>query len=212
MGVTQMPTDKTHELFDDALHTSRPNVLPIGIDLSVLRAAASVAELPPFFRALLHTRPRATQQMGDASQLAKRLSGLTPAEQHEVAVDMLKTPIAMVLGDSSPEAVHPDREFTEMGVDSLSSIELGGHLRALTGVKLANSVIFQYPTVNLLARHVLEQVTPQDAELTDPIVAEVEMLLDRLAAIHENREIPADLVRRLESAVGRIGTVSGAVS
>ncbi|HLS76897.1 MAG TPA: acyl carrier protein [Nocardia sp.] len=150
--------------------------------------------------------------MGDASQLAKRLSGLTPAEQHEVVVDMLKTPIAMVLGYSSPEAVHPDREFTEMGVDSLSSIELGAHLRALTGVKLANSVIFQYPTVNLLARHVLEQVTPQDAELTDPIVAEVEMLLDRLAAIHENREIPADLVRRLESAVGRIGTVSGAVS
>src|SRR5690606_27152291 len=100
----------------------------------------------------------------------------------------------------------------ELGVEWLSSIELGAHLRALTGVKLANSVIFQYPTVNLLARHVLEQVTPQDAELTGPIVAEVEMLLDRLAAIHENREIPADLVRRLESAVGRIGTVSGAVS
>ncbi|MCP2294152.1 polyketide synthase 12 [Nocardia amikacinitolerans] len=211
MGVTPIPTGQALALFDAALSTGRPNVLPIGMDLSLLRVAASVAELPPFFRALLHTRPRATQQMGDASQLAKRLSGLSPAEQHEVVVELLKTPISMVLGYSSPDAVQPDREFTELGIDSLSSIELGAHLRAMTGVKLANSVIFQYPTVNLLARHVLEQVTPQDAELSDPIVAEVEMLLDRLAALHEDREVPEDLLRRLTTAVGRIGAVSGAV-
>lgn len=205
MGVTPMPTKEALELFDAALHTGRPHVLPVGMDLSLLRVASQVTELPPFFRALLHTRPRATQQMGDSSQLAKRLSGLSPSEQHAVIVDLLKTPISMVLGYSAPDAVQPDREFTEMGIDSLSSIELGAHLRALTGVKLANSVIFQYPTVNLLARHVLDQVTPQDAELADPIVAEVEMLLDRLAAIHEDGDVPEELVSRLSGAVDRLG-------
>ncbi|WP_228000213.1 type I polyketide synthase [Nocardia australiensis] len=205
MGVTPMPTKEALDLFDAALRTGRPYVLPVGMDLSLLRVAAQVTELPPFFRALLHTRPRATQQMGDSSQLAKRLAGLSPTEQHEVIVDLLKTPISMVLGYNSPDAVLSDREFTEMGVDSLSSIELGAHLRAITGVKLANSVIFQYPTVNLLARHVLDQVTPQDAELADPIVAEVEMLLDRLAAIHGEVEMPGELLARLSFAVGRLG-------
>ncbi|MFI2474182.1 SDR family NAD(P)-dependent oxidoreductase [Nocardia xishanensis] len=205
MGVTPIPTQEALELFDAALRTGRPHALPVGMDLSLLRVAAQVTELPPFFRALLHTRPRATQQMGDSSQLAKRLSGLSPSEQHEVIVDLLKTPISMVLGYSSPDAVQADREFTEMGIDSLSSIELGAHLRALTGVKLANSVIFQYPTVNLLARHVLDQVTPQDAELADPIVAEVEMLLERLTAIHVDGDVPDELITRLSGAVRRLG-------
>ncbi|MEV6136026.1 type I polyketide synthase [Nocardia sp. NPDC051990] len=205
MGVTPMPTKEALDLFDAALRTGRPYVLPVGMDLSLLRVAAQVTELPPFFRALLHTRPRATQQMSDSSQLAKRLAGLSPTEQHEVIVDLLRTPISMVLGYNSPDAVLPDREFTEMGVDSLSSIELGAHLRAITGVKLANSVIFQYPTVNLLARHVLDQVTPQDTELADPIVAEVEMLLERLAAIHGETQMPGELLARLSGAVGRLG-------
>ena len=205
MGVTPMPTKEALDLFDAALRTGRPYVLPVGMDLSLLRVAAQVTELPPFFRALLHTRPRATQQMSDSSQLAKRLAGLSPTEQHEVIVDLLRTPISMVLGYNSPDAVLPDREFTEMGVDSLSSIELGAHLRAITGVKLANSVIFQYPTVNLLARHVLDQVTPQDAELADPIVTEVEMLLERLATIHGETQMPDELLARLSGAVGRLG-------
>lgn len=204
MGVTPIETEQALALFDAALHTGRPYLVPVGMDLSLLRVASSVAELPPFFRALLHSRPRATQQMGDSSQLAKRLAGLSPAEQHAVVVDMLETPIAMVLGYSSPEAVHPDREFTEMGIDSLSSIELGTHLRAITGVKLANSVIFQYPTVNLLAGHVLDQVTPQDAELADPIVSEVEMLLDRLAALHDDGQVPEPLLERLTGSIGRL--------
>jgi len=204
MGVTPIETVQALELFDAALATGRPYVVPVGMDLSLLRVASSVAELPPFFRALLHSRPRATGQTGDASQLAKRLAGLSPAEQHGVVVELLKTPISMVLGYSSPDAVAPDREFTEMGIDSLSSIELGTHLRAMTGVKLANSVIFQYPTVNLLARHVLDQVTPQDAELADPIVGEVEMLLERLAAIHEDGLIPEPLLERLTGSMGRL--------
>lgn len=204
MGVTPIETTQALELFDAALATGRPYVVPVGMDLSLLRVASSVAELPPFFRALLHSRPRATGQTGDASQLAKRLAGLSPAEQHAVVVDLLKTPISMVLGYSSPDAVAPDREFTEMGIDSLSSIELGTHLRAMTGVKLANSVIFQYPTVNLLARHVLDQITPQDAELADPIVSEVEMLLERLAAIHEDGLIPEPLLERLTGSMGRL--------
>ncbi|MEU0539185.1 type I polyketide synthase [Nocardia sp. NPDC005978] len=210
MGITPIPTAEALGLFDSALRTGAPYVLPIGMDLSLLRVAQSVAELPPFFRALLHARPRATQQLGDPTQLAKRLAGLSPAEQHETVVELLKTPISMVLGYSSPDAVQPDREFTEMGIDSLSSIELGTHLRAMTGVKLANSVIFQYPTVSLLARHVLDQITPQDAELADPIIAEVEMLLERLSAIHDGGPVPAELMARLSGSMGRLGAAVGA--
>ncbi|MFF2551106.1 type I polyketide synthase [Nocardia sp. NPDC058058] len=209
MGITPIPTAEALTLFDTGLGWGRPYVVPVGLDVALLRAAASVAELPPFFRALLHTRTKATTQLNDPAQLAKRLSGMSPEQQHAVVVEMVKVPIAMVLGYSSPESVLPDREFTEMGIDSLSSIELGSHLRALTGVKLANSVIFQYPTVSLLARHILEQVTPADAELAGPILAEVAMLIDRLADMHGDREIPAELLARLTGPLERLGVGAG---
>ncbi|WP_169814351.1 type I polyketide synthase [Nocardia mexicana] len=205
MGITPMSTAAAMQMFDAALHTGRPHLVPIGMNLGLLRAAAAVTELPPLFRALLHTRPRVTQQMGDPGQLAKRLTGLDQQQQHAVVVEMVRTPVSMVLGYSSPADIQPDREFTEMGIDSLSSIELGTHLRALTGLKLPNSVIFQYPTANLLARHILDQLAPEEAGLADPIVAEVEMLLARLAAIHAEAAVPAELIDRLSTSVHRLG-------
>lgn len=205
MGITPISTAAAMRMLDAALHTGRPYLVPIGMNLGLLRTAAAVTELPPLFRALLHTRPRVTQQVGDPGQLAKRLAGLDAQQQHAVVVEMVRTPISMVLGYASPADIPPDREFTEMGIDSLSSIELGTHLRALTGLKVPNSAIFQYPTANLLARHLLDQLAPEETELADPIVAEVEMLLSRLAAIHTDGTVPGELIERLSASVHRLG-------
>ncbi|MCU1647869.1 MAG: eryA 1 [Nocardia sp.] len=204
IGLTPIPTAEALGLFDAALRTGHPYVLPIGMDLSLVRAAQPTAELPPFFRALPHAKPQAAQQVDDPTELAARLAGLSPAERHEAAIELLKAPVSMVLGYATPDVVQPDRQFAEMGLDSLSSIELGARLRAMTGVKLGNSVIYQYPTVRLLARHVLDQITPQAAELAGPIIAEVEMLFERLSAIHDGAPVPEELVARLADSMGRL--------
>ena len=201
IGIVPMRTDDALAMFDAAIDSGLPHVVPIGMNLGLLRAAAAVTELPPLFRAVLHLRPRATTQMGDANELTKRLIGLDPAQQHSFMVDMLAVPIAMVLGFSSPTEVTADREFHEMGIDSLSSIELGTHLRAITGLKLSNSVIFEYPTVSLLARHVLTQLAPADADRADPIIAELEVLLDRLSDIHAEDPLPGELISRLNRSM-----------
>jgi acyl transferase domain-containing protein/NADPH:quinone reductase-like Zn-dependent oxidoreductase/acyl carrier protein len=206
IGIVPMSSAAALDMFDAAVATGLPYLVPIGMNLGLLRAAAAVTELPPLFRALLHIRPRATQQIGDSSELAKRLIGLDAEQQHSVIVDMLTAPIAMVLGYSSPADVTPDREFHEMGIDSLSSIELGAHLRAITGLKLTNSVIFEYPTVSLLARHVLAQLAPDDGDRSDPIVAELEVLLDRLSDIHSDSPVAVEVIDRLSESVDRLRT------
>jgi acyl carrier protein len=204
IGIVPIPSAAALDMFDAAVTTGLPYVVPIGMNLGLLRAAAAVTELPPLFRALLHIRPRATQQIGDSGELAKRLVGLDNEQQHAAIIDLLAVPIAMVLGYSSPAEVTPDREFHDMGIDSLSSIELGTHLRALTGLKLSNSVIFEYPTVSLLARHVLSQLAPSDADRSDPILAELEMLLERLNDIHAESPVPVEVVDRLSESLGRL--------
>jgi acyl transferase domain-containing protein/NADPH:quinone reductase-like Zn-dependent oxidoreductase/acyl carrier protein len=204
IGIVPMSSAAALEMFDAAVATGLPYLVPIGMNLGLLRAAAAVTELPPLFRALLHIRPRATQQVNDSGELAKRLAGLDSEQQHSTVVDLLTAPIAMVLGYSSPSDVTPDREFHDMGIDSLSSIELGTHLRAITGLKLSNSVIFEYPTVSLLARHVLTQLAPDDADRSDPILAELEMLLSRLSDIHSDTPVPDEVVDRLSNSVDRL--------
>ncbi|MCZ8379358.1 type I polyketide synthase [Mycobacterium sp. CPCC 205372] len=204
IGIVPMPSAAALDMFDAAVATGLPYLVPIGMNLGLLRAAAAVTELPPLFRALLHIRPRATQQMGDSGELAKRLVGLDAEQQHSTIIDLLTVPIAMVLGYSSPSDVTPDREFHDMGIDSLSSIELGTHLRAITGLKLSNSVIFEYPTVSLLARHVLNQLAPDDADRSDPILAELEMLLEKLSDIHTESPVPVEVVDRLSASLGRL--------
>ncbi|MET8422894.1 type I polyketide synthase [Nocardia sp. NPDC004860] len=201
MGLTPMPTAAAMELFDAALGTGQPYVLPIGLDLTRLTAAEPTGEPAPLFRALAPARPQAAQQAGDSTELAARMAGLGPAERHQAMTDLLKTPVSIVLGYATPDAVQPDRPFAEMGLDSLSSIELGARLRAMTGVKLGNAVIYQHPTVRLLAKHVLDQVTPRAAELAAPIVAEVELLLERLSEIYEGGPIPDALLARLTGVI-----------
>ncbi|MFJ9363166.1 type I polyketide synthase [Nocardia sp. NPDC101769] len=201
MGLTPMPTSAAMDLFDAALRTGQPYVLPIGLDLARLTAAEPTGEPAPLFRALAPARPQAAQQVGDSTELAARMAGLGSAERHRAMTDLLKTPVAIVLGYATPDAVQPDRPFAEMGLDSLSSIELGARLRAMTGVKLGNAVIYQHPTVRLLAKHVLDQVTPRAAELAAPIVAEVEMLLERLSEIYDGGPIPDALTTRLTGVI-----------
>ncbi|MFE6864096.1 SDR family NAD(P)-dependent oxidoreductase [Nocardia sp. NPDC057668] len=204
MGITPIPTSAALSLFDDALRTGEPCALPIGMDVSVLRAAEPETELPPFFHALPNVRPRGSQQVSDQGTLGARLAGLTPEAQHEALIELVREPVAMVCGYATPEAVQPDRQFADMGLDSLNSIELGARIRALTGVKLGNAVIFQYPTVRLLAGRVLEQITPRTAELAAPIVAEIEMLFDRLSVVHADAPVPAELVTRLGASLSRL--------
>ncbi|MBL1077519.1 SDR family NAD(P)-dependent oxidoreductase [Nocardia sp. 2] len=204
MGLTPMPTADALELFDAGLRTGEPYVVPIGLDLAQLRAGGPNDELPPFFHELPDARPQVTSQVDEPAELVRRLAGLDPGAQHEAVIELFKTPVAIVLGYAAPDAVDPDREFARMGLDSLGSIELGARLRALTGVRLGNAVIFQHPTVRLLARHVLDQIAPRAAELADPIIAEVELLLDRLVAVHGGEPVPEELVARLNGSLARL--------
>lgn len=52
-----------------------------------------------------------------------------------------------------PREVDPDRPFPELGMDSIAAVELSGDLELWLARKVAPTVVWDYPTIRLLAAH-----------------------------------------------------------
>jgi acyl transferase domain-containing protein len=84
-----------------------------------------------------------------------------PAEEREAAVlDFSRAQIAAILGHSDAAGINPDRPFVELGVDSVSAMEIRNRLAAATEVRIPVSVLSTQPTVRQLAKYVARRLDP----------------------------------------------------
>ena len=51
------------------------------------------------------------------------------------------------------KSIDPARPFAELGIDSVAAVELSGDLEDWLGKKVAPTVVWDYPTIALLAAH-----------------------------------------------------------
>ncbi|WP_449289807.1 phosphopantetheine-binding protein [Nocardia jiangsuensis] len=115
-----------------------------------------------------------------AAHPAERLAGLAEPEQRKYLIDLVAAHIAPVLGYRGPAEVDPDRNFLEMGFDSLAAIELRNRLNTATGLRLPTSLVFDQPTPTVLALHLLEQLRPSRESQLAEVFDAIDRGLDRL--------------------------------
>ncbi|MEB4211037.1 type I polyketide synthase [Mycobacterium sp. 94-17] len=85
--------------------------------------------------------------------LAQRLHGLAPGDQHRELVGLVCAHAAAVSGHPGGHAIDHDRAFGDLGFDSMTGIELRNRLTSHTGLALSRTLIFDYPTPDALAEH-----------------------------------------------------------
>ncbi|QNP76142.1 SDR family NAD(P)-dependent oxidoreductase [Streptomyces roseirectus] len=171
-------------LFDAALTAEPALVLPVRLSAANLREQARAGTLAPLLRALVTTPVRRTAQSAPAPAaggpaLAERLAGLDRPQQEVLLLDLVRAEASVVLGHGSADGIDAERGFLDLGFDSLTALELRNRLGTAAGLRLTATLIFDHPTPAALARHLREQLAPEQAEPTvTPAPTPVQSLVD----------------------------------
>ncbi|MCA2219481.1 type I polyketide synthase, partial [Jidongwangia harbinensis] len=150
-GIRGLTAVQGLALFDAALATGEALLIPIGLDLAAVPRDA----VPPMLRGLVRSR-RSRAKMGTG--IAGRLAAMDQADRIRALTDLVRDQAAAVLG--YPDGgVGASRTFTELGVDSLTAVELRNRLQAAVEVRLPATLVFDYPTSEALGAFLLEKVS-----------------------------------------------------
>ncbi|MFD5267973.1 SDR family NAD(P)-dependent oxidoreductase [Streptomyces sp. NPDC058335] len=149
LGHRALTPDQGRDLVGLSLRRGTPHVVAWSLDLPRLREHVSGTAL---WRSLLPA-PRAAGQGGG---LADRLAALPEAERADRLLALVREEASRALGLRSAESVRPDQPLRDLGMDSVTAVELRNRIGARLAAKLPATLLFDHPTPDRLARHLLD--------------------------------------------------------
>ncbi|MEV4148840.1 type I polyketide synthase [Amycolatopsis sp. NPDC049691] len=151
------------------------------------------------FRAgrLFDELPEARQATPEADFRAK-LDTLTGPERDRALLELVRAEVAAVLGYAGPSTVDPGLAFKELGLDSLTAVELRNGLAAATGLALPATLGFDYANPAALAAHLGRELAPADP--AEAALQRIEAAFADLTAEQGTR-----VTARLQALLGRLG-------
>ena len=191
-------------------HVLSQNPMQLGvlpIRWAQYRAHLSTNDEPAFLSDLLNEArwqyvPAQDGQAARRTELLQRLTNAYPAERHKLMLNSVREQAHNILGLSSSQSLDPHRPLRELGFDSLMSIELRNSLRLITGLTLPATLLFDYPTIEAITDHLLEELFPASSSAeTEPNKDEEASMLAEIEQMPESdvETMLADLANKLIS-------------
>jgi acyl transferase domain-containing protein/acyl carrier protein len=165
-GIHPLSSQEGIDLYEAAQEADDALTVPVGLDFATLRARSRSSVLPALFRELVRT-PTANASGAASGSLARRLAGLDEQSCRAAVLELVCDHAASVLGHSSGSAIDPGRAFKELGFDSLLAVDLRNRLSVAADMRLAATLVFDYPTAEAIADHLIGQLA--DEPLGEPI-------------------------------------------
>ncbi|WP_452672801.1 type I polyketide synthase [Streptomyces alboflavus] len=156
------------------------HVQGVGVDWSALIGpAARLVDLPThaFQRrrywpdALPGAAPVREADDSAAAVFRRRLAELPDSGKERLALETVCEHAAAVLNLATPGDVDVTRAFTDLGFVSLTAMELRNRLTTATGVRLSPAAVFDHPTAERLAAHLLTFLTGTQEQGREPVSA-----------------------------------------
>jgi acyl transferase domain-containing protein len=99
---------------------------------------------------------------GDES-LRARVKAMPAAGSQRVLLELVRSHIALVLGEPDRGTIEATRSFSELGFDSNLAVQLRNRLREATGLELSATLLFDQPTPSILAAHLGQRLNDSSA-------------------------------------------------
>ncbi|MGN5381737.1 beta-ketoacyl reductase [Streptomyces lasalocidi] len=208
-GLRPMATDDALALLDAALRSPEPYHAPADLDPAALRA--SDGSVPDLLGDLVPARTRrpatatATASTAPAEgELRARLAALAPDARRAAALDAVLTQAALVIGHDSPDSLDPEGGFLDSGFNSLTAVELRNRIGALAGVRLPATLMFDYPTPQRLAAHLLTRIAPEAQPPASPVLDQLDALEAQFTATALDSAVQERLRSQLSGLLARL--------
>jgi len=156
MGVGTISPEQGLELLAPLLAQSGPQIGVIPIDWSTFSAQWAPT---PFFARLRQTTERET---ATATAITQQLADIPAGERRDFILGQVQVQVANVLGLQEPQAVDVQQGFFDLGMDSLTSIELKNQLQTSLNCPLPATLLFKYPTIEKLVDYLVAEVLDLD--------------------------------------------------
>jgi aryl carrier-like protein len=190
-GFRPLPDDEALSHLDTALHArqdtalqaSQPVLMPARLDHAALRDLASAGLLPAPLHGLVSTRTdgTGTAAADTAAPLLEELTRMSPGERETAVLDLVRAELGTVLG-RTPQSIDPERGLLDQGIDSLTALEMRNRLSGASGLQLPKTLVFDHPTPAALARHLLDELAP-DEDAAGQLTAEFERFEAAIGAL-----------------------------
>ncbi|MCP4347732.1 MAG: type I polyketide synthase [Desulfobacterales bacterium] len=121
----------------------------------------------------------------EEQQLIRELENAPVEKRRDILAAHVFSGVARVLGLNPSERIQPDKGFFEIGMDSLTAVELRNSLQASLGCMVSLTLAFDYPTVDSLVDHLVNDVLSLDfeseSEIEDEELADMDDDMDDMS-------------------------------
>ncbi len=125
----------------------------------------------PFFSQL-----KSETQAKPTIDFVERLKNLDSVkEQRDYLIAHVQSQVAKVLGFESSQPIDPQKGFFDLGMDSLTAVELKNSLQNSLGCSLPSTLLFKYPTMEALMDYIANDILALESPTADePVIEAIE--------------------------------------
>ncbi|MFG1989001.1 type I polyketide synthase [Actinoplanes sp. NPDC048988] len=103
-----------------------------------------------------------------AAALSRRLARAADSERDEIVRDLVRAEAAAVLGHAGGDELPAEVSFKDLGLTSVTAVELRQRLAVATGLSLPATLVFDHPSVDAVTRLLRRQMAGGRAEAEGP--------------------------------------------
>ena len=156
-GLDDLSAEDGLELMGRAVLSGRPLTVTASLDLKRLHGfyQDQGSGIPPLVRLLLADQIAVAPK--SRRNLREILGETNPTDHPAAMLGMVRETVAKALGFTHVRDVDVDRSLRDIGVDSLTAVQIRNHLATLTGLTIPVNIALLHPNLCALSRALLSQ-------------------------------------------------------